>query len=108
MIGMVSGATKFIAASRYYLLSSVMFPDFIYSCIRSYEINKTNKLAKKINSTESYTKVMDLKILPEPSNGLIMLRTNYQVLFLPDYLFMHLTLDKIAFSFEIQNDQCCM
>ena len=54
MIGMVSGDTKFTAASRYYLLSTVMFPDFIYSCIRSYEINKTNKLATKINSTELY------------------------------------------------------
>ena len=81
---MVSGATKFIAASRYYLLSSVMFPDFIYSCIRSYEINKTNKLAKKINSIESYTKVMDLKILPEPRYGLNMFHKNYQALFLQD------------------------
>ena len=58
--------------------------DFIYSCIRSYEINKTNKLATKINSTESYTKVMDLKILPEPTNSLIMLQKKYQALFLPD------------------------
>ena len=65
-------------------------------------------LATNLIYTGRSAKVMDLKILPEPSNGLIMLQTNYQVLFLPDYLFMHLTLDKIAFSFEIQNDQCCM
>ena len=101
---MVSGDTKFTAASRYYLLSTVMFPDFIYSCIRSHEINKTNKLAKNINSTESYTKVMDLKILPEPTNGLIMLQKKYQALFLPDQLLMHLTLDELAYPFEIQDD----
>ena len=108
MIDMVSGATKCTEASRYYLIITVIFSDFIYSCIRSYKINKTNKLATNNNSTGSYEKVMDLKILPEPSNGLVMLQTNYQVSFLPDYLFMHLTLDKLAFSFEIQNDQCCM
>jgi len=84
MIGMVSGDTKFTAASRYYLLSTVMFPDFIYAFIRSYKINKTNKLATKNNSTGSYAKVMDLKILPEPINGLIMLQKNNQALFLPD------------------------
>ena len=105
---MVSGDTKFTAASRYYLLNTVILPDFIYSCIRSYEINKTNKLATKINSTESYTKVMNLKILPEPTNGLIMLQKKYQALFLPDQLLMHLTLDELAYSFEIQDNQCCM
>ena len=67
---MVSGAKKFTVAYRYYLLSTVIFPDFIYSFIRRYKINKTNKLATKNNSTGSYAKVMDLKILPEPSNGL--------------------------------------
>ena len=35
-----------------------------------YKINKTNMLATRINSSESYTKVMDLKIPPEPSNVL--------------------------------------
>ena len=84
MIGIVSGATKFTEATRYQLLSTVMFPDFIYSCIRSYEINKTNKLAKKINSSESYTKVMDLKMLPDTRNGLNMHQNNYQALLLPD------------------------
>ena len=70
MIGMVSDATKFTATFWYYLLRTAIFLDFIYSCIRSYKINKTNKLATKNNSTGSYAKVMDLKILPEPSNGL--------------------------------------
>ena len=81
MIGMVFGATKFTEATRYQLLSTVMFPDFIYSCIRSYEINKTNKLAKKINSTESYTRIMDFKILPEPRYIRKIFQKNYQALF---------------------------
>ena len=97
MIGMVFGATKFTEATRYQLLNTVMFPDFIYSCIRSYKINKSNKLAIKINSTGSYTKVMDLKILPELRNGLIMLQRNYQALFLSDRLLMHLTLNELAY-----------
>ena len=88
---MVSGATKFTEATRHQLLITVIFLDFIYSCIRSYKINKSNKLAKKINSTGSYAKVMDLKSLPELRYGLIMFQKNYQVLFLPDKLIMHLT-----------------
>ena len=94
---MVFGFTKFTEATRYHLLSTVMFSDFIYSCIRSYKINKSNKLAIKINSTGSYTKVMDLKILPELRNGLIMLQRNYQALFLSDRLLMHLTLNELAY-----------
>ena len=97
LIGMVSGATKFIAATRYHLLSTVICTDFIYSCIRRYKINKNNKLAKKINSTGSYTKIMDLKILPELRNGLIMLQKNYQELFLSYHLLMNLTLNEIAY-----------
>ena len=89
MIGKVSSATQFTAASRYDLFITVIFPDFIYSWNRSYKINKTNKLAKKINSTESYTKVMDLKILPKPRIGLNMLQKNYQALLLPDKLCIH-------------------
>ena len=84
MIGMVFGFTKFTEATRYHLLSTVMFSDFIYSCIRSYKINKSNMLTTRINFTESYTKVMDLKILPWPRNGLRMLHKNYQVLLLPN------------------------
>ena len=62
-------------------------------------------LATRINSSESYTKVMDLKILPEPINGLIILQKNNQELFLQDQLLMHLNLDELAYSFEIQDDQ---
>ena len=81
---MVSGAKIFTETSRYDILSIVNFLDFIYSCSRSYKINKTNMLATKIKSTGSYTKVKGLKILPEPLNGLKMLQKNYQALLLPD------------------------
>ena len=43
-------------------------------------------LARKINSTGSYTKAMDLKFLPEPRNRLKMLQ---KALLLPDKLLMH-------------------
>ena len=81
---MVSRAKMFTEASRKNILSTVNFLDFIYSCNRSYKINKTNMLATRINSSESYTKVIDLKIPPEPRNVLNMLQKNYQALFLPD------------------------
>ena len=64
MIDMVSGATKFIEASSYHVLSTVNVPNFISFDIRGYKINKIIKLLNKIISTESYTRNMDLKILP--------------------------------------------
>ena len=70
---MVSGATKFKGASSYHLLSTVNFPDFINLGIRGYKINKITKPLTKIISTESYTRNMDLKILPEPRYDLNML-----------------------------------
>ena len=72
MMGMVSGATKFSGASIYHLLSTVNCSDFIYLCSRGYEINKIIKLSTKLISTESYTRIMDLKILLEPRYGLNM------------------------------------
>jgi len=94
---MVSSATKFTEVTRHQLLITVIFLDFIYSCIRSYKINKSNKLATKINSTGRYAKVMDVKSLPELRNGLIMLQRNYQALFLSDHLLMHLILNELAY-----------
>jgi len=73
MVDMVSDATKFTGASSYHLLSTVNFPDFISLVIRGYKINKITKLLNKIISTESYTRNMDLKILPEPRYDLNML-----------------------------------
>ena len=70
--------------SRHDIISTINFPDFIFVCNRSYKINKTNMLGTRINSIGSYTKDMNLNILPEPTNGLSMLQKNYQALLLPD------------------------
>ena len=71
-IDMGSGAIKFTRASKCRLPSTVKFADFISLNIRAYEINKIIKLLTKINSTESYTRDMHLKILPEPRYDLNM------------------------------------
>ena len=97
MIDIVFGATKFTGASSYHLLSTVNVPDFISLGIRGYKINNFIKLLNKIISTESCTRNMDLKILPEPRYGLIMFQKNYQALSLPDKLIMHLTLHELAY-----------
>ena len=96
-MGMVYGATKFTEASRYHVHSTVIFPDFIYLCISGYKINKIIQQSTKLVSTESYTRIMDLKILSEPSYGLNMFHINYQALFLPDKLIMHLTLHELEY-----------
>jgi len=94
---MGSDATKFRGASRYHLLSTLNFPDFIYLYIRSSKINKIIKLSLKINSTESFKRIVDLKILPEPRYGLNMFQKTYPVLVLQDKLIMHLTLHELAY-----------
>ena len=73
MIDMGSGATKFIGASSYHLLSTVNVSGFIFLSIRGYKINKIIEPLIKIISTESYTRNMDLKILREPRYDLNML-----------------------------------
>ena len=88
---MVSGATTFTGASTKHLLSTVIFPDFIYLYIRGDKMNKFSKLLNKINSTESYTRVMVLKLLPEPSHELNIFYKNYQALYQPYKLVIHLT-----------------
>ena len=77
-----SGAIKFTRASNCRLPSTVKFTDFISLSIRGYKINKIIKLLTMINSAESYTRDMVLKILPEPRYDLNMFQKNYQVLFL--------------------------
>ena len=91
MIDRVSGATKFTGESSYHLCSTVNFPDFISLGIRGYKIKKIIKLLNKIISTQSYTRNMDLKILPGPRYGLNMFQKNYQALILQDKLIIHLT-----------------
>ena len=97
MIDMGSGATKFTGASSYHLLSTVNVSGFIFLSIRGYKINKIIKPLIKIISTESYTKNMDLKILPKHRYVINMSQKNCQALFLPEYLIMHLTLHELAY-----------
>ena len=74
----------------------------IYSALKFFQIlftytaevtkkNKFNKILNKINSTESYTRDVVLKFLPEPKHELNILQKNYQALYPPDKLVMHLT-----------------
>ena len=88
---MVYVATNFTGVSTKHLLSNVIFPDFIHLCRRGDKMNKFSKLLNKINSTESYTRDMVLKFLPEPSHEIRILQKNYQALYPLDKLFMHLT-----------------
>ena len=94
---MVSGAKIFTEACGHDAFSNINFPDFIYSYIRSSKINKIIKLSSKINSTESYTWILDLKLLPEPRYGLNMFQKTYPVLVLQDKLIMHLTSHELAY-----------
>ena len=70
---MGSGATNFMEAFTRHLLSTEIFPDFIRLYSRGDKMNKFSKSLTKINSTESYTRDMVLKFLPEPSHELNML-----------------------------------
>ena len=74
----------------------------IYSALKFFQIlftyttevkkrTKISKLLTKINSIESYTRDMVLKFLPEPRHELNILQKNYQALYPPDKLVMHLT-----------------
>ena len=65
MFDMGSGVTIFMGASTKHLLSTEIFPDFIHLYSRGDKKNKFSKLLTKINSTESYTRDMVLKFLPE-------------------------------------------
>ena len=70
------GATNFTGVSTKHLISTVIFPDFMYLYIRGEKKNKFSKLLNKIKSTESYTRDMVLKFLPEPSHELNMFHKN--------------------------------
>ena len=78
---MGSAATNFTGASTKHLLSTEIFPDFIHLYSRGDKMNKFSKPLNKINSIESYTRDMVLKILPELSHELNILPKNYQALY---------------------------
>ena len=68
------GATNFTGASTKHLLSTEIFPDFIPLYSSGDKKNKNSKPLTKINSTESYTRNMVLKFLPEPIHKLNILQ----------------------------------
>ena len=88
---MCSGATNFMEASTEHILTTVIYPDFIHLYSRGDKKNKFSKLLNKINSTESYTRDMVLKFLPEPNHELNLLQKNYQALYRQFKLVMQLT-----------------
>ena len=67
------------------------FPDFIHLYSRGDKKNKNSKPLTKINSTESYTRDMVLKFLPEPIHELNIFHKNYQALYHENKLVMQLT-----------------
>ena len=77
---MGSGATYFTGASTKLLLSTEIFPDFIHLYSRGDKKNKFSKLLTMIDSTESYTRDMVLKFLPESTHELNILHKNYRAL----------------------------
>ena len=91
MFDMGSGATIFMGASTKHLLSTVIYPDFIHLYSRGDKKNKNSKFLTKINSTESFTRVMALKFLPEAIHELNILQNFFQDLTHYDKLVMQLT-----------------
>ena len=73
-----------MGASTKHLLSTEIFPDFIHLYSRGDKKNKFSKLLTKINSSESCTRDMVLKFLPEPIHELNILQKNYQALYQQD------------------------
>jgi len=92
MFKMRYGATIFMGASTKRLLSTVIYPDFIHLYSRGDKKNKNSKPLTKINSTESYTRNMVLKFLPEPNLEINILQKNYKALYHYDKLVMQLIL----------------
>ena len=74
---MGSGATYFMGATSKHILSTEIFPDFIHLYSRGEKKNKNSKPLTKINSTESFTRDLVLKFLPESNNELNILQKNY-------------------------------
>ena len=77
---MGSGATNFMEATSKHILSTEIFPDFIPLYSRGDKKNKNSKSLTKINSTESFTRDLVLKCLPESNHELNILQKNYQAL----------------------------
>ena len=76
---MVYGATNFMGATSKHILSTEIFPDFIRLYNWGDKKNKNSKLFTKINSTESFTRDMALKFLPETSHELDILQNFFKI-----------------------------
>ena len=63
-----------MGASTKHILSTEIFPNFIHLYSRGDKKNKNSKPLTKINSTESYTRDIVLKFLPEHIHGLNILQ----------------------------------
>ena len=63
-----------------HLLNAVIYQDFIHLYSRGDKKNKFSKLLTKINFTESFTRDMVLKFLPEPINEPNILQKIFQAL----------------------------
>ena len=78
MFNMVSGATNFMQATSKHKLSTEIFPDFMHLYSRGDKKIKNSKPLTKIKSTESFTKDLVLKFLPEATHELNILQKNCQ------------------------------
>ena len=90
MFDMGSGATNFMGATSKHKLSTKIFPDFIRLYNWGDKKNKNSKFLTKINSTESFTRVMALKFLPEAIHELSILQKIFQDLTRYDKLIIQL------------------
>ena len=75
---MGSGATNFTRPTSKHILSTEIFSDFIHLYNRGDKKNKNSKLLTKINSTESFTRDMALKFLPETIHELYIFHKIFQ------------------------------
>ena len=78
MFHMDSDATNFMQATSKHKLSTEIFPDFIHLYSRGDKKIKNSKPSTKIKSTESFTKDLVLKFLPETSTELNILQKIFQ------------------------------
>ena len=88
---MGSSATNFMGATSKHILSTEIFPDFIRLYNWGDKKNKNSQFLIKINSTESFTRFMALKFLPEAIHELNILQKIFRGLKQYDKLVMQLT-----------------
>src|SRR6185437_17096111 len=91
MFNMGSGATNFMEGTSKHKLSTEIFSDFIHLYSRGDKKIKNSKPLTMINYTESFTKHLVLKFLPETIHELNMLQKIFQDLTHYDKLIIQLT-----------------